>query len=249
MTTYRTEHEHVPADFRKQAFRPRTWGGGWKPLFTGDLSGWDELITRDDKRQTQYRPIAPGEAPEGVEIVDNGLLVDGTRGHGIGLATGDVRWHDMELSLLMTPISGDCNEINFRWDDSEGCLARPWYFLSIQPGDATVAVDRNARGWVTPLSVVHYLTEYGREYVVTILARANSITTYIDGALVNQVTDRHSPRGRIAFSANGSKALYRDIQYRALRLLPEVPDALAYRWESDDDMPEEFRLPSHTTEV
>ncbi|MAF12348.1 hypothetical protein CMK11_18025 [Candidatus Poribacteria bacterium] len=247
MTTHPTGREHVPHDFRKEEFRRQTWGGGWKPLFTGDLSGWDTLVQWDDVDKERYRPIAAGEVPENVEIVGNGLLLDGSGG-GVCLATGDVRWHDMELSLLVTPIDGWC-EINFRWDDSEGPYTRPWYFLSMHPGDATVAVQRNARGWVTPLSMVHYPSELGREYAVTILARADSITTYIDGALVNQVTDRHSPRGRISLGVSDSKALYRDIQYRALRLLPEVPEALAYRWESDDDMPEEFRLPAHTTEV
>ena len=247
MTTQPTKREHVPNDFRKEEFRPRTWGGGWKPLFSGDLSGWEELITREDTAQSGYSPIAAGSVPESVEIIDNGLLLDGADGD-VCLATGDVRGHDMELSLLVTPIDGWC-EINFRVDDSEGLAARPSYVLSIHPGDATVAVQRNARGWVTPLSMVHYPTELGREYAVTILARADSLTTYIDGALVNQVTDRHSPRGRISLGVSDSKALYRDIQHRALRLLPVVPEALAYRWESDDDMPEEFRLPSHTTQV
>ena len=239
MTTDLTGREHVPHDFRKEEFRTGTWGGGWQPLFTGDMSGWDILD------RGRYCPVAPGEMPERVKIADNGLLLDGT-GTGICLATGDVHWRDIELSLLMTPIDGDCNEINFRWDDSEGPYARPWYFLSIHPGDATVAVQRNARGWVTALSYVHYPTEHGREYAVTILAREDSITTYIDGALVNQVTDCHSPRGRVSLSVNGSKTLYRDIQYRVLTLLPDVPDDLAYRWESDEDVPEQFRLGSHT---
>ena len=39
------------------------------------------------------------------------------------------------------------------------------------------------------LSVVNYPLECGQEYDVEIAARKASITTYVDGKLINQVTD------------------------------------------------------------
>ncbi|MEO2002969.1 MAG: hypothetical protein ABGY41_02595, partial [Candidatus Poribacteria bacterium] len=55
-----------------------------------------------------------------------------------------------------------------------------------------------------------------REYAVQIAARDDSITTYIDGELVNQLTDDTWKRGRVALSIWHAKTLYRDLRYRVL---------------------------------
>ncbi len=66
------------------------------------------------------------------------------------------------------------------------------------------------------LSVVDYPLVFGREYAVSIAARGHSITTYIDGALVNQVTDGTWLQGQIGLNVWEAKTLYRNIRVRLL---------------------------------
>ena len=66
------------------------------------------------------------------------------------------------------------------------------------------------------LSAVNYPLEHGREYAIDIAARGQSITTCIDGAVVNQVTDDTWTHGRVALSIWASKTLYRNMRYRTL---------------------------------
>lgn len=66
------------------------------------------------------------------------------------------------------------------------------------------------------LSVVNYPLAHQREYALTIAARDHSITTYIDGALVNQVTDSAWLQGQIGLNIWEAKTLFRDLKVRAL---------------------------------
>ncbi len=58
--------------------------------------------------------------------------------------------------------------------------------------------------------------ELGREYHVLIAARGASLTTYIDGRLVNQLTDTTLTHGPVALNVWESQTAYRDPRVRLL---------------------------------
>jgi hypothetical protein len=66
------------------------------------------------------------------------------------------------------------------------------------------------------LSVVNYPLEYAREDAVTLAVRGHSITTYVDGALVNQVTDGSWVYGQVGLTVWESKTFFRDLRLRLL---------------------------------
>jgi hypothetical protein len=66
------------------------------------------------------------------------------------------------------------------------------------------------------LSVVNFPIEAGREYDVQIAARGQSLTSYIDGKLLNQVTDSSHPSGPIALNVWESKTAFRDPRVRLM---------------------------------
>ncbi len=243
MTRKSTEH-HAARTNGLDGFRPTSYAGVWQPLFTGDLTGWDVLDP--SPAGWRFRPVEPGETPSGIEVREDGLTLDGAEPTVI--RTGSVEWRSMELSMLVTPISGEQQGINFRYDDTAGQWGGPWYVFLMHPSDHTVAIIRNVRGAATWLSVVHHPIEYGREYAVTIVAVENSITSYIDGVLVNQVTDFGCLRGRVGLGAEGGKALYRDMRYRVRTLLPRVPADYAEQWAEESQYPVEHRLDSHVSD-
>ena len=61
-----------------------------------------------------------------------------------------------------------------------------------------------------------YPIEHGQEYDVQIAARGASLTSYIDGKLVNQVTDFSYQSGPIALNVWESKTAFRDLRFRHL---------------------------------
>jgi RNA polymerase sigma-70 factor, ECF subfamily len=182
----------------------------WKPMFEGSLDGW-------------WRPGEDGASrpvvgvPDEWEVVGADGLVGEERAGGATLAFGEPSWRNVEMSAVVTAFSG--GNIQFRvrlGDGGEG-----WYTVDLMLGWQVVAVHkitRTAAGSVdlTTLSAVNYPLEHQREYSVNIAARGQSITTYVDGALVNQVTDGTYSHGRIALNVWHSKSLYRDLRYRVL---------------------------------
>jgi hypothetical protein len=196
--------EHVPADFRKVI-------GGmkgeipWTPLFTGKLDGW---------REFGESPVHDRQLPTGWQIAGNGLA--GESDIGSCLATGDASWTDYELSLLITLLKGGNAQVFFRLDDR---LPAKGYVFDMMLGWQAVQVcklevDSIGSPRVTRLSVVNYPME--REYAVSIAARGQSITTYIDGAIVNQLTDASLAGGGVGLNVWQAKTLFRDIQVRRL---------------------------------
>lgn len=173
---------------------------------------WDKVLSKDGLED--FRPIK-GKTEQGIQNTwtrTNDTII-GDAPDSVGtLVFGDASWHNYELSALITPISGGNAQILFRIDEDN----KNWYMLDFLLGWAAVAISKIESGNLTKISVVNYSFALGQEYDVQIAARDASITTYIDGKLVNQVTDFSNPSGPIALNLWHCKTAFRDIRYRLL---------------------------------
>ena len=176
---------------------------------------WDGILIDDSL--SAWRPPADKSRDdlEKTWRVDGNAIVGDSREFGENapvLIAGDPTWADYELSLLITPISGGNAQVRFRLSEDE----RSWYLLDFLLGWQAVAISRVMEGRLTKLSVVNYPTEKGQEYEVQIAAREASLTSYVDGKLVNQVADESIRSGSFALLVWGSCTAYRDVRYRHL---------------------------------
>ena len=202
----KTRADHIPADFRTTI---HGMGGAinWETIFAGDFAGWS----------AEKQPIVTGVTPDHWEAVGSDGLVGENDEGGTILTYGDADWADVELSLLITPLGGGNAQVFFRMDGAN----QRFYCFDMMMGWQAVAVrrvtlDAAGNSENIRLSVVDYPLAHGREYAVSIAARGHSITTYIDGALVNQVTDGEWLNGQIGLNVWAAKTLYRDIRVRSL---------------------------------
>ena len=83
-------------------------------------------------------------------------------------------------------------------------------------GWQTIAISKVVKGQLTKIGVVKFPIESGQEYDIQIAARKSSLTSYVDGRLVNQVTDETFLSGEIALMTWKSKTAFRDQRYRLL---------------------------------
>ncbi|MEM7130761.1 MAG: sigma-70 family RNA polymerase sigma factor [Chloroflexota bacterium] len=198
--------EHIPADFR-ETIAGMQGKIQWQKIFTGNFSGWS----------ANGKPIQASTTPANWEVVgEDGLLGDEYTS-GTLLTYGDPTWTDIELSLLITPLGGGNAQIFFR-DNRE---MQNTYVFDMYIGWQAIGIrrlmsDGQGKTQNIKLSVVNYPLEHGREYAVDIAARGESITTYIDGALVNQVRDSTISQGQITLNVWEARTLYRDIRLRTL---------------------------------
>lgn len=107
---------------------------------------------------------------------------------------GRLDLENYEFSLHLTIGEGTV-QIPFRLS-AEG---KTFYFVEFDHSWQTINVTkRNESGrGVTKLSAVNFPVEFGRDYHLIISARQQSLTTYIDGNLLNQVTDDSYSRGGV----------------------------------------------------
>ncbi|MEO2006229.1 MAG: sigma factor-like helix-turn-helix DNA-binding protein [Candidatus Poribacteria bacterium] len=199
---------HTPREFRK-VIAGNLGEMPWQSMFDGSLAGW-----RSPTRGEPPKPLTG--IPDGWEAVGDDGLVGENYGHGTTLKFGDLSWRDIEVSALVTPIHGGNTQVSFRMDDD-----RNGYVFDLMLGWQVAAIHRITRmddGSVdlVKLSTVNYPVERGREYAVGIAARGHSITSYVDGAVVNQLTDDTWQSGRVGLEVWQSKTLYRSMRYRVL---------------------------------
>lgn len=200
------KNEYLPEDFREVI-------GGmrgeirWNKIFDGNLQGWS----------FGGKPIEAGTVPVGWSI----LGVDGLVGEewkaGTTLTYGEPSWRDLELSMLITPLGGGNAQVLFRIDE----VANRFYVLDMYMGWQAIGIRRIAHDMDGHLSdakldVVNYPLRDGTEYALTIAMRDHSITTYVNGALVNRVTDGTWFHGKIGLHAWQAKTLFRDVRVRLL---------------------------------
>jgi RNA polymerase sigma-70 factor (ECF subfamily) len=128
------------------------------------------------------------------------------------LIAGEPTWADYELSFLMTPISGGNAQVGFRMSADE----RSYYLFDFLLGWQAVGIYRVIDGWLTKLSVVNHALHRGQEYEVQVAVRGASLTSYVDGKLVNQLTDETFRMGTFGLLVWQSSTAYRDVRYRLL---------------------------------
>ena len=128
------------------------------------------------------------------------------------LIAGEPTWTDYELSFLMTPISGGNAQVGFRMSADE----RSYYLFDFLLGWQAVGIYRVIDGWLTKLSVVNHALHRGQEYEVQVAARGASLTSYVDGKLVNQLTDETFRMGTFGLLVWQNSTAYRDVRYRLL---------------------------------
>ncbi|MCB0089633.1 MAG: RNA polymerase sigma factor [Caldilineaceae bacterium] len=199
--------DHIPADFRQTI----AGTGGeipWQPIFNGAFVGW--LANRQS--------VPTGVTPTGWERVGSDGLVGEDYANGLLLTYGELEWQDLELSLLVTPLAGGNAQILLRCNEQ----ANGWYLVDLLIGWQAIAISRltfDAQGQSSQvkLSVVDYPLEHGHGYALSIATRGHSITTYMDGALVNQLTDATWLGGRVGLNVWKGKTLFRDMKLRLLR--------------------------------
>lgn len=164
-----------------------------------------EVITNVDGDPVVWQSMLKGDGLEGWDVHNpkawerdgDSVLGDAPRGGGGGnLTMGDTTWTDFEVSFSGTVVEGGYLDFQFRWNPNkpEG------YTFELLPGWQATAISKvSADGW-QKLSVVNLPVERGREYNITVAARAQSLTTYIDGRLLNQVTDDTFSSGAVRFT-------------------------------------------------
>ncbi|MEZ4868288.1 MAG: sigma-70 family RNA polymerase sigma factor [Caldilineaceae bacterium] len=205
-----TRPEHIPADFRQTI----AGAGGeipWQPIFSGDFAGW----------RANRQPIPAGATPDHWEVIGTNGLAGEDYDEGTLLTYGDNDWHDLEFSLLVTPLAGGNAQILFRMNEQPGDQGGGWYLVDLLMGWQALAVSRltfdgHGHTELVKLSVVDYPLEHGRDYALSIATRGHSITTYIDGALVNQLTDATWLGGQVGLNVWQGKTLFRDLRVRLL---------------------------------
>ena len=173
---------------------------------------WQKLL--EDNGTEGWRAGARSKRPieDGWERTRNAFVGDDTDGTMTPLIIGGSSWRDFELSLLVTPISGGNAQVFFRLSEDE----QSWYLFDFMLGWQVVQICKRDPNAMTKLSVVNFPIECGQEYDVQIAARGASLTSYIDGKLVNQVTDFSLESGAVALNVWYCRTAYRDPRIRLM---------------------------------
>jgi RNA polymerase sigma-70 factor (ECF subfamily) len=170
----------------------------WQSLLAGEgIAGWESGNPKAWQRQDAV-------------LIGRAGPDDGSR-----LQTGGSDWRDYELSVMVTPLAGGNAQVFFRIS-ADG---KRWYLFDMLLGWQAAAIslaDTRDGISVQKLSVVNYAFEIGREYHILIAARGASLTTYVDGRLVNQLCDRTLDCGPVALNVWESQTAFRDPRIRLL---------------------------------
>ena len=180
--------------------RDEIWGNDgimpWTSLLGGDgLEGWDihEHSPVWSREEDTIIAAPPGDS----------MHAD--------LFQGDESWDNYELKVQTTLVNDAMLQIQFRKSD------QGFYQLGMLPGLHAFQIGSlDPDGGRRRLDVVNHVIEEGREYHILIAVRGHSITSYIDGQLVNRVTDDTHSAGGVAFGIWGkrSAARFRDPMVR-----------------------------------
>ena len=132
---------------------------------------------------------------------ENTVVANVTRGDQARLLQGNTNWMHYELKVQGTLVKGSNVQIQFRISED----GRSFYFRDFLTGWKAMAISKvdGKSGETTKLDVVNFIFEGGREYDIVIAARGHSLTSYIDGNLVNRVADASNPSGSIALCVWG----------------------------------------------
>lgn len=177
--------------------REKIWGMnvevGWEPVLPS--SGLDGLITQGE--WTRSWDSVEAEAGEK---------------KAAWIRLGESDWRDYELSVAITPLSGGNVQIPFRISND----GKKHYLLDLLLGWQAVAISKVDQSGLTKLSVVNFELRHGTEYQVELAAREASLTSYINGKLINQVTDFDFRNGHLALSVWSARTRFKNPKIRRL---------------------------------
>jgi hypothetical protein len=150
-----------------------------------------------------------GEALVGDDVEDGALVT-----------LGDGSWRDYEFSVRLCVERGGNAVVRFRSPDR-----RHGYLLDCMYGQQVLALRVLGDGAPRQISVVDAHFEHGRSYDLRIALRGQSLTTYLDGRLMNQATDATYDRGGIGLATWQSRVRFEQSRVRFLDGNPWVlPD-------------------------
>ena len=165
----------------------------WEPLLHEEgLEGWE----------TSGDPWTPDAwSREGHTVISQTTTGSKTR-----LLQGDSGWKNYELKVQGTLVKGSNLQIPFRISED----GQAFYFLDCLMGWQAVSISkRDPTTGVTKLDVANFSIEYGREYDIVIAVRGHSIRSYIDGQLVNVLSDDTHIRGAVGLATWGRNTMAR----------------------------------------
>ncbi len=164
----------------------------WKSLLHGDgLDGWE----------AEGSPWTPTAWSREGDIV----IAEVGEGSRARLIQGDSSWRYYEVKVQATLVQGSALQIHF-------CISEDRehsYHLGTLTGWKALAIIKQDH---TKLDVANFIFELGREYNIVVAVRGNSITSYVDGKLVNRLTVATPPRGGVGLAVwgRGTIARFRD---------------------------------------
>lgn len=164
----------------------------WESLLHGDgLEGW-----RVD--ESPWPP--PAWSREG-----NTLVCNATGTHPPRLTQGDSNWVVYEVKVQATPVNVGTMEIHF----GISADGKEFYSLNYLSGWGAMAISRKDETGFTKLDVVNHVLHFGQEYDIVLAVRGRSITSYVDGQLINRLTVDTPPRGPIGLVVWGKHGIAR----------------------------------------
>jgi hypothetical protein len=166
----------------------------WVSLLHGDgLDGWHA----SDGPFTPSVWRRDGDAI----IVDTG---DDSRGR---LVQGDGTWAAYEFKVQATIEKGHGPQLVFGISE-DGDASHFLTYLTVWK--TMVLVRRNEETHEdAKLDVIDFVMEPGTEYDLVLKVRDHSVTSYIDGELINRVTLDHEPRGPVGLGVWGNNTVIR----------------------------------------
>ena len=162
-----------------------------------------------------WRSVLPssgldGLTTEGVWERDGDSVLVRSKDSTASLTFGEESWEDCELDVHLTPLEGGNAQVVVR-SSYMGA-----YVVDLMLGWQVVQIARTRSHTFDRLSVVDFPLQHGQEYQLRVAARGASITSYINGRLVNQTTDFEMKRGKLGLFAWHSVTRYRAPRYRLL---------------------------------
>ena len=162
----------------------------WESMLQGEgLEGW-----------------TPGDERVWSREGDTVIAIAGGRDNATRLVTGASTWSHYEFKVQVIRVKGANVQIRFGITDQSR-----EYMVDYLGGWKALAISTYERGkrGVTKLDVVNLVLERGREYDLVLAVRGHSVTTYVDGRLVNRLTLDANPKGAVALGTWGRHAVAR----------------------------------------
>jgi hypothetical protein len=160
----------------------------------------------DSKYESLRKVQGPVEFPPGAVVVDKRS----------SFTFGAADWRSYELRFNLQILEGANAQIRLRTSED----GKRFYMVDFLFGWQALGVSRvdNSPGGkgLQKLSVVNLEMSRMAEMRVEIAIRELSITTYVDGRLINQVTDESFASGPCGFSAWEAKARFSQPEFRVL---------------------------------